>query len=199
MRACYINQKIGVGRAMKIGKEGIVGAIAALERWKELDHRALHAAGVREARGDPTRDPGAPWHLRKRDPDPSGNPITQLKVVTGAHESADDLARALLLGDPPIAIRSHDTDPGYLEIDPCNLLPGDVEAIVARFRGVLGGRRDVPSGTTEPTSAGPRRARYLESGLPAVELAAVPWGNRRSPADRVDAALLRWPDGPDDG
>ncbi|MBI3697706.1 MAG: aminotransferase class V-fold PLP-dependent enzyme [Acidobacteria bacterium] len=36
VRACYL-QNWGIGRAMKVGKEGIVGLMAALELWAERD------------------------------------------------------------------------------------------------------------------------------------------------------------------
>lgn len=39
VRACYL-QNWGIGRAMKVGKEGIVGLIAALERWSARDPAA---------------------------------------------------------------------------------------------------------------------------------------------------------------
>ncbi len=36
VRACYL-QNYGIGRAMKVGKEGIVGCMAAVERWYSRD------------------------------------------------------------------------------------------------------------------------------------------------------------------
>lgn len=39
VRACYL-QNWGIGRAMKVGKEGIVGLMAALEAWVERDPEA---------------------------------------------------------------------------------------------------------------------------------------------------------------
>lgn len=39
VRACYL-QNWGIGRAMKVGKEGIVGLMAALERWAQHDAAA---------------------------------------------------------------------------------------------------------------------------------------------------------------
>jgi D-glucosaminate-6-phosphate ammonia-lyase len=42
VRAAYF-QNGGIGRGMKVGKEGIVGAIAALEQWQQRDHAAIRA------------------------------------------------------------------------------------------------------------------------------------------------------------
>lgn len=39
VRACYL-QNWGIGRAMKVGKEGIIGLMAALEVWAQRDDRA---------------------------------------------------------------------------------------------------------------------------------------------------------------
>jgi seryl-tRNA(Sec) selenium transferase len=39
VRACYL-QNWGIGRAMKVGKEGIAGLLAALERWYGRDTAA---------------------------------------------------------------------------------------------------------------------------------------------------------------
>lgn len=39
IRACYL-QNWGIGRAMKVGKEGIAGLIAAVDRWYARDPRA---------------------------------------------------------------------------------------------------------------------------------------------------------------
>src|SRR5262249_39395579 len=47
IRACYL-QNWGIGRAMKVGKEGIAGLIAAIERWYGPDRgdEAAHHSEV---------------------------------------------------------------------------------------------------------------------------------------------------------
>jgi D-glucosaminate-6-phosphate ammonia-lyase len=40
VRATFL-QNIGIGRGMKVGKEGIVGTIAALAAWHKRDHDAI--------------------------------------------------------------------------------------------------------------------------------------------------------------
>ena len=42
VRSAYL-QNIGIGRGMKVGKEGIVGVMAALEAWRARDHAAVRA------------------------------------------------------------------------------------------------------------------------------------------------------------
>lgn len=197
VRACYINQTIGIGRAMKVGKEGIVGAIAALDRWMDLDHQALHAEEYAKVVAIRQGIQDLPGISVAEIPDPTGNPITRLKVVTGTHESARKLASLLLQGDPPIVVRGHDVDLGYFEIDPCNLMPGDVETIVERFRTALGpGSSRMPGTTEESGPLGPRHSRYLRNGLPAVDLASTPWGTEVGDDSGGASPLLLWPDGP---
>jgi D-glucosaminate-6-phosphate ammonia-lyase len=45
VRAAYL-RNAGIGRGMKVGKEGIVGAMAALTVWERRDHAAVSARGV---------------------------------------------------------------------------------------------------------------------------------------------------------
>ena len=47
VQACMY-QGQGIGRPMKVGKEGVIGAIAALEQWMALD--PVHERNVLEAR-----------------------------------------------------------------------------------------------------------------------------------------------------
>ena len=44
VRAAFL-QNGGIGRGMKVGKEGMAGAIAALEAWEKRDHDARARAG----------------------------------------------------------------------------------------------------------------------------------------------------------
>ena len=43
VRACFL-QNMGIGRGMKVGKEGVAGAIAALDAWERRDHAGIRAA-----------------------------------------------------------------------------------------------------------------------------------------------------------
>ena len=42
MRAAFL-QNYGIGRGMKVGKEGIAGAMAVLEAWQKRDHAEVRA------------------------------------------------------------------------------------------------------------------------------------------------------------
>lgn len=88
IRACYL-QNWGIGRAMKVGKEGVAGLIAAVERWYSRDpnadtdrYAALAAAFAAKLEVQPT---GVHHRIRI--------PVTR---------EARDIANLLREGDPPI-------------------------------------------------------------------------------------------------
>lgn len=135
VRAAWLNNR-GIGRVMKVGKESIAGVMAALEAWLQRDH-----AAVRE------RESSAldlwqrtleryPEVSCQRIPDPTGNPLQRLRVMPrpGSGYSARSLADALSAGDPPVMVRDYQTALGHIDLDPCNLHPGEAE-IVARQLG----------------------------------------------------------------
>ncbi|ALN75513.1 aminotransferase class V-fold PLP-dependent enzyme [Aureimonas sp. AU20] len=137
VRAAYF-QNNGIGRGMKVGKEGIVGTIAALEAWEVRDH-----AGIR-ARESEALDV---WQRTLADfagveaaidPDPTDNPLDRLKVHVNpaeAHITAWDLADALASnGTHPVIVRDHEVEHGHFYLDPCNLHPGQAEIVAERLR-----------------------------------------------------------------
>lgn len=172
VRAAYL-QNLGIGRGMKVGKEGIVGAIAALQAWSRRDHdgerrrEQAHVALWLERLGDL---PGIRLALS---PDPTGNPITRLRVVVteGSGTTAWDLADALALGTRPVIVRDDEVAQGYFELDPCNLREGEAEEVADRIVLELKEARD---GRAKVTSL-------------------AEWRNSRL------TARLAWPDAPSSG
>ncbi len=133
VRAAYLQNR-GIGRGMKVGKEGMVGAIAALEAWEKRDHAAVRARARaaldlwREALG---RRAGIRAEIV---PDPTGNPLERLRVwvdPAAARITPWDLADALAAGRPPVIVRDHEVELGWFQLDPCNLHAGE-ERVVAR-------------------------------------------------------------------
>lgn len=132
VRATYL-QNMGIGRGMKIGKESIAGAIAALRQWQKRDHagiraeeRAALALWQETLAGFAGIDPVIV-------PDPTANPLERLQVNVdparfGANAAA--LARTLSEQDPAVIVRNHEAELGYIQLDPCNLKPGQA-ALVA--------------------------------------------------------------------
>ncbi len=127
VRACTL-QEYGIGRAMKVGKEGIASTIAVLQRWQALDKEALwreeHARAERAA-GTLQDIAGLAVSLEA---DPTGNPVTRVRIQVDAAETgmhAESLSLGLASGNPAVYVRAHDTDPDSILLDPCNL--GDAE------------------------------------------------------------------------
>ncbi|WP_201830006.1 aminotransferase class V-fold PLP-dependent enzyme [Microvirga zambiensis] len=169
VRATYM-QNMGIGRGMKVGKEGILGTIVALEAWEKRDHAAVRERETRYLELWEQTLSGRPGVTPIREADPTNNPLDRLKVAIepkGAHITAWDLADALATGQTPIIVRDHEVEHGYFYLDPCNLHPGQ-ERIVAE-----------------------RIVEELEKARRSNEIIATPLEGRRN---RASQAIMRWPD-----
>jgi L-seryl-tRNA(Ser) seleniumtransferase len=135
VRNIYLQNR-GIGRGMKVGKEGIAGVIAALAAWKTRDHGRIR---MRErAALDLWRDAlaGRPGVAAAIVPDPTDNPLDRLEVTISPREArttAWDLATALAAGDRPVIVRDHDIEHGRFFLDPCNLHAGEEQVVAARL------------------------------------------------------------------
>jgi D-glucosaminate-6-phosphate ammonia-lyase len=130
VRAAYLQNR-GIGRGMKVGKESIVGCMAALEAWATRDHAAVRAreTGYLNLWLDALKPmPGIEATIVA---DPTGNPLDRLMVHVRQESgfSAAGLAEALAEADPPIIVRGHEVERGHFYLDPCNLHPGEAETV----------------------------------------------------------------------
>jgi L-seryl-tRNA(Ser) seleniumtransferase len=169
VRACFL-QNLGIGRGMKVGKEGIVGAMAALEAWEKRDHAAIRAIETSHLQLWMGRLADQPGVVARVVPDPTGNPLERIAVDVDPNHAfitAWELADRLAAGDPPIIVRDHEAEHNYFFLDPCNLHPGEAEIVAARILEELA----------------LARARRQTSAYSAAERKA-----------RRFARLLRWPD-----
>jgi L-seryl-tRNA(Ser) seleniumtransferase len=119
---------------MKVGKEGMVGTIAALEAWEKRDHAAVRERETAHLELWRQTLAGRPGVTATIEPDPTNNPLDRLRVKVSpeeAHITAWDLSDALARGEPAVIVRDHELEHGHFYMDPCNLHPGE-EAIVAR-------------------------------------------------------------------
>jgi uncharacterized pyridoxal phosphate-dependent enzyme len=131
IRSAYLQNR-GIGRHMKVGKEGIVAAMAALDAWSRRNHELIqeHERAIVEewlARLDKVKGLTA-----AREPDWTGNPIVRVKVTVDANSGlfAWELADRLAARDPSVRVRDDLIAHGYFFLDPCNLARGE-EKIVA--------------------------------------------------------------------
>lgn len=133
--ACRLQDQ-GIGRTMKIGKEGVAGAIAALTRWQRLDHAAIAKAQMRRVE-TAARHLGSLAGLNVTlEADPTGNPITRVRLKIHTDKTGLDaasLSRRLIAETPAIYVRDHDSDPNSLLLDPCNLSDEEMAFICERI------------------------------------------------------------------
>lgn len=162
IRAAFL-QNFGIGRGMKVGKEGIVGAIAALEAWGQRDHAGVRAVETAHLELWRKQLEGRPGVTVSIEPDPTNNPLDRLKVrvdPTQAGIAAWELADALAAGDPPVIVRDHEVEHGYFYLDPCNLQPGEAEIVANRLIAELAGAR--AAGRGRAATAAARKAMRFE-------------------------------------
>lgn len=122
VRAAYLQSR-GIGRAMKVGKEGVAGAIGALEAWGRRDHAAEKAREDAIVAGWMAALAGVPGLVLRVLPDWTGNPIDRVEVTVGAGAGlhAWELADRLAARDPSIRVRDDLLAAGVIHLDPCNL------------------------------------------------------------------------------
>lgn len=136
VRAAYLQNR-GIGRGMKVGKEGIAGTIAALEAWERRDHAAVRERETTALHRWREVLDGRPGVTTVVLPDPTDNPLDRLQVwldPQGAHITAWDLADRLGSGALPVIVRDHEIELGFFLMDPCNLHPGEAELVAGRLR-----------------------------------------------------------------
>jgi L-seryl-tRNA(Ser) seleniumtransferase len=135
VRAAFL-QNGGIGRGMKVGKEGVAGTIAALDAWAKRDHAAVRARETSYLQFWQERLSRWAGINARIVPDPTHNPLNRLEVhvdLAGARITAWDLADALAAGDPPLIVRDHEIELGFFFLDPCNLHPGEEKVVADRF------------------------------------------------------------------
>lgn len=137
IRCCRLQYK-GIGRAMKVGKEGMLGLMAALSAYN--------------AEQDDSQDQiqRMTWLIQQLDglsgvqgeiaQDESGRAIyrAQLSIDPAvAGKTAIDVIRELELGNPGIFTRNYYAAQGKISIDPRPLLPGQEAIIVGRIKEII--------------------------------------------------------------
>lgn len=150
VRAAYM-QNLGIGRGMKVGKESILGTMAALKAWAARDHAGVRAREAATLKLWQERLSGIAGVKAEIVPDPTGNPLDRLKIsvdreVAGA--SAMAIGDALGRGKPAIIVRDHEAELGYIQLDPCNLAAGQAEIVAERICDVF--RRAAEGSLEEP-------------------------------------------------
>jgi L-seryl-tRNA(Ser) seleniumtransferase len=159
VRATFL-QNNGIGRGMKVGKESIVGTVAAIEAWEKRDHAGIRAT-ERAALALWVEKFSAIQGLRPEIlPDPTDNPLDRLRLGVDPREArltAWELADRLAAGNPPVIVRDHEVEHGYFFLDPCNLHPGEAPVVAERITAEVAAAQASGGTNFEPASA--RRQR----------------------------------------
>lgn len=132
VRAAFL-QNYGIGRCMKIGKEGIAGAIAALEAWDAGIQQAGYAHNAKYVDYWLDRLAGQPGVEVRAFEDPLNCGQVLLRVEVDPHAAnlpAHELTAKLAKGDQPIIVSDHEVAEGWFVLNPYQLHPGE-EVLVA--------------------------------------------------------------------
>lgn len=135
--ACRMQYK-GIGRAMKVGKESVIGLLAALERYaarreeateqkERMQAMLAQLTGVEGCRGAIVQDE-------------AGRDIYRAELTIDARQagvSAEEVAAALMGGAPAIYTRNYELTRGKIQIDPRPLLAGQENIIAARLKEIM--------------------------------------------------------------
>ncbi len=130
--ACRAQER-GIARAMKVGKESILGLLAALEVYLGRDADAVRSerAGIIVELAAALQD--LPHTKVQQVPDEAGRDILRLALSPDGAAlgfTAVDLARRLAQGTPQVVVRSHQANMGTIQLDPRPLLREDVPVLV---------------------------------------------------------------------
>lgn len=133
-------QNQGIGRPMKVGKEGIVGLLAAIEAMKRRDPDAdlRRIRGLTDALGQRLGD--IPGVRTESIGDPTGNPWTRLRIhidFAAADMDAATVCRVAAAQDPAVLLRAHHVDDGYFDVELNDLRPDEIEIVANTLASIL--------------------------------------------------------------
>lgn len=137
----YIKKQYhGVGRAMKVGKEAIMGLLAALEQYENKDKQAEVAKNVKIVDWLVDEINQIPNLKAQKIQDEAGRAIFRARVFVDPEKAgmtATELEGKLKAGTPTIRCRIEFMSLGSLDFDPRPLVEGDKELIVAKLKEIM--------------------------------------------------------------
>jgi L-seryl-tRNA(Ser) seleniumtransferase len=134
-------QSAGIGRAMKIGKEGVFGTIVALQERTTLDLNDWADRQREKAAylADQLQElPGVAVTLEK---DKVGQPVTRVRLEVDpdrAGLTADAICQALIDCRPSIKPRAHHTDEGWFLLEPVHITRDELDYTARELRRIVG-------------------------------------------------------------
>ncbi len=135
------NPNQAIGRPMKVGKEEMLGLLAAVERYIGLDHDARERLCETIVREWCEAFSAIPGIRAVRDfPNEAGQPLPRCLVTLESDYqelSRDEVIRRLLEGEPSVSVAAQGQNGIYL--NPMTLEEGEAEIVEARLLAVLQG------------------------------------------------------------
>jgi L-seryl-tRNA(Ser) seleniumtransferase len=152
VRAAFL-QNYGIGRPMKVGKEGIAAALTALQVFAAEDRAEVRAEWQKPLQTWRAAIADLPGVSAELDADPTGNPFDRLRVTVhpDAGFVAVDLVHALEVGSPSIRVRTHQLEHGSFILDPRSLGAGEEAVVTTLLQAAI--KALGTSGTAERTDA----------------------------------------------
>jgi len=139
VRAMYL-QNGGIGRTMKVGKEGIFGTIAAIEERMAIDLHEWDESQRAKAAVLAGRLQGIPGVAVTLERDKVGQPVTRVRLEVDpalAGLDAAAICRELERGEPSIKPRAHHTDEGWFLLEPVHITDAEMEIAANRLREIV--------------------------------------------------------------
>lgn len=128
-----------IGRPMKVGKEELVGLMAAVRWYLDLDHDALMQRYEDEVAAVVAALAALPHVTAHRDfPSEAGQPMPRAEIVLDEEKlglTRDDVLDALRTGEPSIILSTAGGHGFY--VNPQTLEPGEVYTIIRRIEEIV--------------------------------------------------------------
>jgi uncharacterized pyridoxal phosphate-dependent enzyme len=135
-------QERGIGRAMKVTKEALLGLLAAVEERQRQDKDAWQNREIQRAHRVADAIRAMPGLTAAVVPDPVGMPFARVRVdvdasITGL--DATTLAARLASGDPSVRVMEHELRQGRIVLEMVGFGPGDEQAMLDALVSALAG------------------------------------------------------------
>jgi L-seryl-tRNA(Ser) seleniumtransferase len=147
----------GFARNMKVGKEEIIGALAAVEAWVKRDHKAVWQQmldGMNYIAKRVSAVPGIVTELREPAGLSNRSPVLNVRwEAAKLGVTGQQVSQILDTTEPRILVGSSRATQNGISITAFNLAPGDEKVVADRLYAVLSARHDSKTESTKPPAA----------------------------------------------
>lgn len=139
INSCKLQYK-GIGRAMKVGKENIMGLLKAMDLYSQKDKKLIIEAQKKTMEGlekEVNKLKGLKATITQ---DEAGREIYRLKILVDDRVlgvDANYIIDKFQNGNPSVYTRNHYSNIGIIYIDPRPLKAGDDEVILERLKEII--------------------------------------------------------------